>query len=95
MRGLAAEMENEVPEGAEAETSRAEDAWQCEEQHTIVCNAFEIGDKLKLTFRLVDLSSRVQLPTPWCQAHVQHVCRTTCTTEPIARSRWEDSDEWT
>ena len=55
-------------EGVEAETSRAKDAWQREEQHSIVCSVFEIGDKLELTFSLIDLSSRVQLPTPWSTA---------------------------
>ena len=55
-------------EGAEAEDSRARDASRREKQHSIVCSVFEIGDKLKLTFSLVDLSSRVQFLTPWSTA---------------------------
>ena len=51
-------------EGAEAEKVRARVASRREEQHTIVCSLSEIGYKLKVTFSLVDLSSRVYFPTP-------------------------------
>ena len=43
---------------------RARVASRREEQHTIVCSLSEIGYKLKVTFSLVDLSSRVYFPTP-------------------------------
>ena len=81
-----ATFQNGVSEGAEAESSRARDAWRREEQHTIVCSAFEIGYKLKLTFSLVDLSSKVQLPTP-CSTAEQHDTTFEITTTEVTQRR--------
>ena len=82
---VAATFQNGVSEGAESESSRARDAWRHEEQYTIVCSAFEMGDKLKLTFTLVDLSSRVQLPTPCSTAEQQGGTFEITTTEVTQR----------